>query len=510
MHTLFALQLLLLYGIFCYWCLARYKRAHPTSAVPTALEDIWLIAYASQTGTAEQLAMQTAAQLHSAGATTWVQSLNQLEMTQLRQARQCLFVVSTYGEGEAPDNGNRFLARLADQPLEGASYALLALGDSRYPRYCEFGRQLNHALHHAGARALFDLVEVDARDPSALRHWQYYLGQLTDYTDFADWSAASYEQWQLVSRVCLNPLGYGNPAYHLQLRPLDQTLGDLVWQAGDIAEVGPANARAIIDHFLLHLGRSTPVLREGLARKRLPFDSQSDGNSLAEDTLASLRLLSDEQLLNSLKDLPHREYSIASTPAQGALELLVRQQGQFDSCAPYLGLGLGSGWLTCHADQGASVALRIRKNPHFHAPATQLPMILIGNGTGIAGLRAHLLARFAVGASDNWLLFGERSRQTDFFFGDDLLEWRASGQLTRLDLAFSRDDCSGARPRYVQHLLPQVAEELRSWVKRGAAIYVCGSLKGMAQGVDEALEAILGRDLLETLADERRYCRDIY
>lgn len=504
MRAFFAFQLLLLYGIFCYWCLARYRRTHSTLAAPAALNESWLIGYASQTGIAEHLARQTAVQLQKAGVSTWVQSLNQLDVSHLSEARHLLFVVSTYGEGEAPDNGNRFLSRLANQSLDGTSYALLALGDSNYPRFCEFGRQLNHALHHAGARPLFDLVEVDQRDPGAIRHWQYYLGQLTACRDFTDWLEASYENWQLVNRICLNPQGYGNPAFHLQLRPLDKSLSAIQWQAGDIAEIGPANAAAVLDDFLSHLGHDSSLLRTGLLRKRLPvYSAVAD----AEDLFAAWRLMSDQELLDQLQDLPHREYSIASTPAQGALELLVRQQGRLDKDAPYLGLGLGSGWLTHHAQTGASIALRIRSNPHFHGSELDRPMILIGNGTGIAGLRAHLLARIAAGTGDNWLLFGERSRKTDFFFGEELLGWQASGHLARLDLAFSRD---ADAPRYVQELLPPAAEELRTWVDRGAAIYVCGSLKGMAQGVNEVLEAIFGREKLEALADERRYCRDVY
>jgi sulfite reductase (NADPH) flavoprotein alpha-component len=132
---------------------------------------------------------------------------------------------------------------------------------------------------------------------------------------------------------------------------------------------------------------------------------------------------------------------------------------------------------------------------------------MIGNGSGLAGLRAHLKARIGAGSGDNWLLFGERHAATDFLLREELENWRAAGQLARLDLAFSRDQ---PQPRYVQHLLREQADAVRAWVARGAALYVCGSLQGMAAGVHEALAAILGEAALQALVDDGRYRRDVY
>ena len=134
-------------------------------------------------------------------------------------------------------------------------------------------------------------------------------------------------------------------------------------------------------------------------------------------------------------------------------------------------------------------------------------MILIGNGTGIAGLRAHLKARVSADARRNWLLFGERSADRDFFFGDELLAWQAQGFIHRLDLAFSRDQ---EQRIYVQHKLEQAADPLREWVDEGAAIYVCGSLAGMAPAVDAVLRAVLGGAEVEAMLANGRYRRDVY
>jgi sulfite reductase (NADPH) flavoprotein alpha-component len=198
----------------------------------------------------------------------------------------------------------------------------------------------------------------------------------------------------------------------------------------------------------------------------------------------------------------HREYSIASLPADGCLDLLVRQVALPDGT-----LGKGSGWLTEHAAEGAEIGVRIRTNRSFHPPDDDRPLVLVGAGTGLAGLRAHLRHRQAAGQHRNWLVFGERSAAHDYFHREEIEGWLASGHLQRLDIAFSRDQ---QRRVYVQDRLREAAGDLRRWVDDGAAIYVCGNLQYMAAGVAEALDEILGPDAREALAAEGRYRRDVY
>jgi sulfite reductase (NADPH) flavoprotein alpha-component len=183
------------------------------------------------------------------------------------------------------------------------------------------------------------------------------------------------------------------------------------------------------------------------------------------------------------------------------MELLVRKAVQPDGR-----LGIGSGWLTHYAAVGATVQARLRPNPNFHSPGDG-PVILIGAGTGIAGLRVHLQRRQKRTLGEAWMLFGERARAHDLFYGPDIAAWQQDGTLARLDLAFSRED---AGKRYVQHLVAEQATDIRAWVnERGAAILVCGSL-GMAAGVQDALAAILGEDRLEQMTQSGAYRRDIY
>lgn len=470
------------------------------SALPRASggESI-LIAYASQTGSAERLAWQTAAALREGGFDVRVERLGRVQPGQLADAGRALFVVSTFGEGQPPDNARAFgrRMRLYSPSLAPLRYGVLALGDQEYDDYCGFGRELDQWLHHAGAQPLFDRIDVDAGDPGALRHWQHHIGQLAGRTDLPDWSVPRYGAWQLAARECLNNGSLGGRAYHLVLTPAFP--GDLAWQAGDIAEIGPRNADGSVAAWLAAaaLDGGAEIASSGdrlslaalLARSRLPEPTALHGQS-------------PQAVADSLVPLPHREYSIASLPQDGSLQLLVRQMQHPDGQP-----GSGSGWLTGHAPLGATIDLRIRSNPGFQPTESARPMILIGNGTGVAGLRAHLKARVAAGARRNWLLFGERSAERDFFHGNDILDWQARGFLERLDLAFSRDQEERV---YVQHKLQAAADTLRAWVDAGAAVYVCGSLLGMAPGVDGVLRQVLGDAEVENMLADGRYRRDVY
>lgn len=454
-----------------------------------------LVAYASQSGFAEQLAAQTAGSLRGAGLSVRVASLAQLDAAALLQARRLLIVASTTGEGDAPDSAAVFVRDVlgARPDLAHLHYAILALGDRDYRDFCAFGHRLQAWLGACAAQPLFDLVEVDDGDEAALRDWQQQLRRLVDGAEVAGWKRPRPAHWRLIERHLLNPGSEGGACFHLALVP---AAGELpVWRGGDIAEVGPRNAPAKVARFLraleldgeLRVGGDT--LHERLACSRLPDVTEVAGLAPAE-------------LVERLRPLPRRDYSIASIPVDGALHLLVRRRVQPDGSS-----GLGAGWLTEHARIGDLIDLRIRSNPNFHAPADARPLILIGNGSGIAGLRSVLKERIAAGHRRNWLLFGERHAARDFHYRGDIGRWQAEGFIERLDLAFSRDQ---AERIHVQHGLRVNLARVREWVAHGATIQVCGSRAGMAPGVEEVLLEALGRDGLDRLHAEQRYRRDVY
>ncbi len=404
----------------------------------------WLVVHATQTGTCEFLARRTQQTLATGGLEVHIAGMDDVSGAQLTAAQRILFIVSTYGEGDAPDSGARFARMLSSARLDLSAlhYGVLALGDATYANFCGFGRSLDAALAAHGAQPLFPRVEADRVAPAALEAWQHHLSHLAGTSDAPDWSAPAYGQWRIAQRRILNPGSAGAPAYLLSLTPANGALP--TWQAGDLVQV------------------SAPVA----------------------------------------PDYP-REYSIASLPADGSIELLVRLHLHDDGSE-----GAASGWLCTQSTSADTIALRVREHKRFQAgDNAQRPLILIGNGTGIAGLRAHLKARIAAGQRRTWLLFGERNAAHDYLFQDELQGWQRDGALEQLDVAFSRD---GGALRYVQHLLSARAEQLRTWVAQGAAIYVCGSLQGMAGGVHDALVAALGQDQLDQLDAAARYRRDVY
>ena len=458
----------------------------------------WLIGFASQSGFAEQLAWQTAGQLQAAGLPVKVQPLAGVSEQELSNCSHALFVVSTFGDGDGPDSARGFERNVLGRAmsLERLQYSVLGLGDRQYENFCGFARRLHTWLSEHGGKALFAPVEVDSGDPYALRHWQQQLAELTGQAPLDTWQAPSFENWTLHQRTLLNPESSGSGVYRLGLT----APGPNSWLAGDLVEILPRNDLSAIEHFLEGLGIA------GVARVQVDGLSQRLDQALANRQLPENRAhlvgMHAQALVDALAPLALREYSIASIPADGRLELIVRQERHTDG-----NLGIGSGWLTEHAPLGSAISLRVRRNSGFHLPPQGVPMILLGNGTGLAGLRSLLKARVAEGMQRNWLLFGERQREHDFHCRDELQEWVTSGDLERLDLAFSRDQ---EQKIYVQDRLLESAALLKQWLDDGAAIYVCGSLQGMASGVEQVLNDVLGAEAVERLIEQGRYRRDVY
>ncbi|WP_414496366.1 PepSY domain-containing protein [Stenotrophomonas maltophilia] len=471
-------------------------------SLPTAAADDgrapWLLVHASQSGLAEQLAWRAAAQLQAAGHAVQVLPLARVDATQLARTTQALFVLSTFGDGEPPDAARGAARRLLAQApdLSGLQFGLLALGDRQYPHYCGFGRQVDGWLQGNGARALFERIDVDAAAVPALRQWQQQLGALTGIAtdDSVLPPATQMHEWRLLGRDRLNTGSIGGAIWRIRLA----APAEVQWQAGDILHIAPRHdARHASAVLKAHgLDPLQPLLADGAARTLLALASERE----LPDADAALAVQDACLWLAGLPMLPGREYSIASCTEDGAVELVVRLVHDDTGRA-----GLGSGWLSLHAPIGASIVARVHRNPGFHRVAGA-PMVLIGNGTGIAGLRGLLREAAHAGEQGHWLLFGERQRAHDFLFADEIEAWQAKGHLARVDLAFSRDGDGG----YVQDRLRAAADALRDWMQRGAVIHVCGSLQGMAEGVDQVLREALGDEAVETLLENGRYRRDVY
>jgi sulfite reductase (NADPH) flavoprotein alpha-component len=404
----------------------------------------WLVVYASQTGNADYLAQQTAATLTTGGLSARAVCISSLDAETLAGATRALFIASTYGEGDSPDSAARF-----------AGVTMAGAPDLSQLHYAVLALGDSSYTNYCGFGRALD-AWLAARGATAL----------FERIDIDRGAPAAIAAWQ-----------------H-QLSHLAGTSDAPDWEA-------PAyGAWRIVERSLLNPGSAgAPLYRIALAPRAGSLPDWEAGDLV--------------QVSAPGDPAQPREYSIASVPGENRIALLVRLQQHADGTA-----GAASGWLCLDAGMDATIALRIRAHARFRLGENAMrPMILIGNGTGLAGLRALLKARIDAGVNENWLVFGERNIRHDFLLREEMEGWVDAGRLARLDLAFSRD---GDGPRYVQHLLAEHADELRAWIARGAAVYVCGSLQGMASGVHEVLSEALGIDALHRLTTGGRYRRDVY
>ncbi|MEN3112579.1 sulfite reductase flavoprotein subunit alpha [Uliginosibacterium paludis] len=431
---------------------AARQRALLNPAVgPDAAESI-LVAWASQTGRAESLALRTAAALQAAGRAVVLRPLAGLQPAELAGYPQALFVVSTFGEGEAPDAARGFARALgvAELELDRLRFAVLALGNRQYRQFCGFGHSLQSTLQRFGAQAWQPLTPACDTEPAAVEHWFSGLGRFGVRAESlasgvsAD-TAPAWARWRLVQRTLLNPGSSGSPLFELSLVPAQGSLPR--WTPGALVEVLPCPSSCI-----------------------------------------------------GAPDLPAaRSYSIASIPEDGRLQLIVRRHQHA------AGIGLASGFLTLACPLDGEVALRLKPNPGFSPCDDERPCLFIGNGSGLAGLRGLLRERVRRGLGRNWLVFGERHRASDSLCEAEFGAWTQAG-LLEIDRVFSREP-GGA---HVQDFLRGESARLMCWLDAGAVIHVCGSLQGMAGGVEALLESLLGREGLEALSAQGRYRRDVY
>lgn len=485
--------LLMIYLIAIIVLICRNKKQKNAEQIS---EQSYLLVYASQSGHAQAYAQQMAKQLNQFNESVVCLSIEALSKEQLVQAKKVFWFISTYGDGDAPDTAQAFTQALlkASFDLSHQSYAVLAFGDRRYDNFCEFGHALNQWLIQQGAQPYFDVVTVDQLSTDDLSHWSAQVAQITQHHIEINQPKKYWHSFKLSARTLLNKGSQGAPLYHIYL---DFT-ADCRWQSGDILEIQCCNSPDEL-HAFISVHPEFAHLETQLKTKNLrKVDSWKMNQHSTEKVHMDDRVATNLMLID---DLPIREYSIASTMQQQQLQLIVRQE------ISNLDLGIGSGLLTEKLPLGEMVQAHIRHNPSFHLNQQHNPAIFIGNGSGLAGLMAHLHQRIALGYLDNWLIYGERQVQFDAIFAQQLQFWKADGALTALDLVYSRDQNELS---YVQDVIQKQAEQLRSWVQQGASIYVCGSLKGMAQGVDQALVDILGQNVLNELRQAGRYKRDVY
>ncbi|HBT9378139.1 TPA: NADPH-dependent assimilatory sulfite reductase flavoprotein subunit [Klebsiella pneumoniae] len=543
----------------------------PAAEVPT----ITLIS-ASQTGNARRVAEALRDDLLAAKLNVKLVNAGDYKFKQIVAEKLLVVVTSTQGEGEPPEEAvalHKFLFSKKAPKLDGTAFAVFGLGDTSYEFFCQSGKDFDNKLAELGAERLLDRVDADVEYQAAAAEWRARVvealkarapvaapAQLATSGAVNDIHTSPYtKEAPLTATLSVNQKITGRNS-EKDVRHIEIDLGDsgLRYQPGDALGVWYQNDPQLVKELveLLWLKGDEPVTVEG---KTLPlsealqwhFELTVNTATIVENYATLTRsesllpLVGDkaqlqqyaaatpivdmvrfsptqldaEALIGLLRPLTPRLYSIASSQAEVESEVhvtvgVVRYEIEGRARA-----GGASSFLADRVEEDGEVRVFIEHNDNFRLPANpETPVIMIGPGTGIAPFRAFMQQRAADGAQGkNWLFFGNPHFTEDFLYQVEWQSYVKEGLLTRIDLAWSRDQ---QQKIYVQDKLREQGAELWRWINDGAHIYVCGDANRMAKDVENtlleviaeygAMDAEAADEFLSELRVERRYQRDVY
>ncbi len=531
------------------------------------------ILYGSQTGNSQGLAEKFASLLKAQNVDVTVSSLGKFKASNLKKITNLLLIVSTHGEGDPPDQAIQFYEFLHSKrapKLEHLQYSVLALGDSSYEFFCKTGKDLDEQFAKLGATRIVPRTDCDVDYDDAAAQWfsavqQEFLKQATTISVTSTQSdeiqgATTYSRKnpfyaEVLENINLNGRGSNKETRHLELSIEG---ANFQFEPGDSIGIQPENSEPLVDALLgvlqfdpatevavldetvslknaLQKKLEITVLSKPVLEKIKAYTEHHEFSSLLEEPNAwkeyakgrdLLDVVEDfapftwsaQQFVDILRKIPSRLYSIASSQLANhdEVHLTISKVSYETNGRQRLGVCSGS---VAELQIGATLPIYVHKNPNFRLPEQkETPIIMIGAGTGIAPYRAFLEEREELGVEGKaWLIFGDQHFVTDFLYQTDWQRWLASGTLSQMHIAFSRDT---DKKIYVQHKLEENAADFYEWLEQGAVIYVCGDEKSMAVDVDATIHRIIeqqgqktseqAKALVQELKQQKRYQRDVY
>ncbi len=553
------------------------EAAAPVNVKPVS-KDVTIL-FGSQTGNAQGLANKAGKELESRGYKVTVSSMSDFKPNSLKKVENLLIVVSTHGEGDPPDNAisfHEFLHGKRAPKLDELRYSVLSLGDSSYEFFCHTGKEFDQRLEDLGGTRLYPRIDCDLDFDEPASEW--IAGVLAGLDEAraagvepvqAQEAAAPAPQAlesaysrtnpfkaEVLENLNLNGRGSNKETRHLELS-LEGS--GLTFEPGDALGVYPENDPELVDLILeavkwdanekVTVNNEEVTLKEALSsrveiatltkpvvEKAAQLNSNKDLQSLVSNRDSIKAYIDGRDLLDLIRDfgpwevsaqefagilrkMPVRLYSIASSLAANPDEVhLTIGAVRYETHGRHR-KGVASTQVAERLQPGDTLPVYIQKNQNFRLPQNpDTPIIMVGPGTGVAPFRAFMQEREEIGAEGkSWMFFGDQHFVTDFLYQTEWQKWIKDGVLTRMDVAFSRDQ---EEKVYVQNRMQEHSKELFQWLEEGAVVYVCGDKNHMAKDVNNTLieiiekEGGLSREKAEAyLADmkqNKRYQRDVY
>jgi len=515
------------------------------------------LAFGTETGNAKRLATSLAAVAKKRGVNAKLVGLDQYRLTDLQKEDYFFVVISTQGEGEPPIPAKKFYDHLHEQPLAlpNLKYSVLALGDTSYPLFCKTGEDVDAQFEKLGGKRVIPIQKCDVEYEADAAEWFEKVLTLVNENRDAPAEAPApaktslkkpagkkYYSGSILTNINLNDRGSKKQTYHIEIA----TEEDIEYEPGDTIGIIPSNREDVVNKIIgltgvdgtqvLETTKMTAPVRELLTQhlsicylltstiKKYAGIIAQDIPDTRMDLVDLLRIYpvkNAEQFIEVMRILlpiAPRLYSVASSPeAHGRSEVhitvardrfLAEDEQRYGLCSEFLG----------DKPAGSGITFYVHKDKSFKLPSAEKDIIMIGPGTGVAPFRSFLSERDATGATGrNWFFFGEQHFSSDFLYQVEMQNFVDTGVLTRINLAFSRDQ---AEKIYVQHRMQAESEELFAWLEGGASIYISGTKDPMSKDVESTLLNIIetqgkmtgeqAKEYLEGLRKGNRYEKDVY